>query len=57
VFGLVSAFTALELAGDYGAYGLFYPDPIWLPVFLASLAGFLVLVALKKGGLLDVEGR
>ena len=57
VFGLVSAFTALELAGDYGAYGLLYPDPIWLPVFLASLAGFLVLVALKKGGLLDVEGR
>jgi protein-S-isoprenylcysteine O-methyltransferase Ste14 len=57
VFGLVSAFTALELAGDYGAYGLLYPDPIWFPVFLASLAGFLVLVALKKGGLLDVEGR
>ena len=57
VFGLVTAFTALELAGDYGAYGQLYPDPIWLPVFGASLAGFLVLVALKKAGLLDVAGR
>jgi protein-S-isoprenylcysteine O-methyltransferase Ste14 len=57
VFGLVSAFTVLELAGDYGAHGRFYPDPLWLLVFGISLALFLLLIALKRSGRLDVAGR
>jgi hypothetical protein len=57
VFGLVSAFTVLELAGDYGAHGRFYLDPLWLLVFSVSLVFFLLLVALKRSGRLDVAGR
>jgi protein-S-isoprenylcysteine O-methyltransferase Ste14 len=56
-FGLVSVFTVLELAGDFGARGRAYLDPVWVSFFLAGFAGFLVLVVLKKSGRLDVAGR
>ena len=57
LFGLISVFTVLELAGDYGARGYLYLDPAWAAFFLVGLAGFLLLVLLKKTGRLDVEGR
>lgn len=57
VFGLVAAFTVLELAGDYGAYGRFHLDPLWAAIFGVSLVLFLLLVALKRSGRLDVAGR
>jgi protein-S-isoprenylcysteine O-methyltransferase Ste14 len=57
VFGLVAAFTVLELAGDYGALGRFYLDPLWAAIFGISLILFLLLVALKRSGRLDVAGR
>lgn len=57
IFGLISAFTMLELVGGYGAYGRLHLDPVWIYTFTAGLVGFLALVALKRTGRLDVAGR
>ena len=42
VFGLVAAFTVLELAGDYGAYGRFHLDPLWAAIFGVSQEQFII---------------
>lgn len=58
LFGVITAFTVLELIGTYVAEGRVFFDPVWGWVFLV---GFLVYITLrtlkKKTRLLHVEGR
>jgi protein-S-isoprenylcysteine O-methyltransferase Ste14 len=57
-FGVITAFTVLELIGTYVAEGRVFFDPVWAVLFLV---GFLVYITLrtlkKKTRLLHVEGR
>jgi protein-S-isoprenylcysteine O-methyltransferase Ste14 len=57
-FGVIAAFTILEVAGDYVVEGKIEIDPVWAGIFLFGLAVYLLLLTLKKKTrLLRVEGR
>lgn len=57
-FGVVATFTALVLAGHFGATGRFVLDRVWIGIFVAGLAVYLLLRFLKRRtGVLKVGGR
>lgn len=57
-FGIVSAFTLLELFRDSLRYKKLHVDPLWLAFFCAGLAFYLfILILKKKTRSLYVEGR
>jgi protein-S-isoprenylcysteine O-methyltransferase Ste14 len=57
-FGVVVAFTALEIICDYIENGRLVIDPVWATFFLVALIVFLTLRTFKKKTrLLHVEGR
>ena len=58
LFGLIAAFTTLELIGDYRIEGRVVWDPVWVVLFLFGLLTYIVLRTLKKKThWLRVEGR
>lgn len=58
LFGIVFAFTILEVAGDYIVSGQFELDGFWVAFFTVNLVIYILLrVLVKKTSLLQVEGR
>ena len=57
-FGLIAAFTTLEMVGDCFVEGRLVWDPVWVVLFLFGLLTYIVLRTLKKKThWLRVEGR
>jgi len=58
LFGLVVAFTVVEMMEDFAATGSIQIDRLWATVFGCTLVVYLLLRTLKRRtGLLNVEGR
>ncbi|MEW6557311.1 MAG: isoprenylcysteine carboxylmethyltransferase family protein [Elusimicrobiota bacterium] len=56
-FGIISAFTFLDIISETYTKGSPSIDTMWLLIFTVSLIIYIVLIILKKKKLLDVEGR
>jgi hypothetical protein len=57
-FAIIASFMFIELIGDYFTYGKIVFDKMWLVIFGASLAIYLILIILKRlTNVLQVEGR
>lgn len=56
-FAIIAIFTCLEIGGDLLYLGKLRFDPIWVSIFLTGLCAYVILLTLKKKGLLNVEGR
>jgi protein-S-isoprenylcysteine O-methyltransferase Ste14 len=58
LFGIILAFTILEVAGDYIVNGQFEWDGLWVVIFTVNFLLYIVLrILAKKTRLLDEEGR
>ena len=58
LFGIITAFFALDFVGDFIAYKRITFDPFWTPLFMIGLVFFSVIRILKKKThLLEVDGR
>jgi protein-S-isoprenylcysteine O-methyltransferase Ste14 len=58
LFGIITAFFALDFIGDFIAYKRITFDPFWTPLFMIGLVFFSVIRILKKKThLLEVDGR
>jgi protein-S-isoprenylcysteine O-methyltransferase Ste14 len=56
-FAIIAVFTCIEIGGDLFYSGKLEFDPVWVSIFLTGLCTYLILLTLKKNGLLNVEGR
>jgi protein-S-isoprenylcysteine O-methyltransferase Ste14 len=57
LFAIIATFSSLQFVGDYSLNRRLTFDPLWVEVFTATLGLYLLLLGLKKKGLLDVVGR
>lgn len=57
VSGVATAFFVLDVIGDLAVTGRVRLDPVWAAVFVAGGVFFLSMRALKKRGLLAVDGE
>lgn len=56
-FAIIAVFTCLEIAGDLFYLGKWQLDLEWIILFAAGLITYIVLLSLKKSGILNDENR
>lgn len=56
-FAIIAVFTCLEIAGDLFYLGKWQLDREWIILFAVGLFTYIVLVSLKKAGVLNDENR
>lgn len=56
-FAIIVVFTCLEIAGDLFYLGKWQLDWEWMILFAAGLITYIVLISLKKAGVLNDENR